>query len=54
MAMNIWANDIANNMWPAVWSKALTLAWAITLAIIAEASGALIAWWDVVDTIKWW
>lgn len=54
MAMNIGANDIANNMWPAVWSKALTLAWAIILAIIAEASGAIIAWWDVVDTIKWW
>ena len=54
MAMNIWANDIANNMGPAVGSKALTLIWAIALAIVAEASGAIIAWWDVVDTIKWW
>ncbi len=54
MAMNIWANDVANNMWPAVWSKALTLAWAIIIAAIFEASWALIAWWDVVDTIKWW
>jgi inorganic phosphate transporter, PiT family len=52
MAINIWANDIANNMWPAVWSKALTLTWAIIIAIIAEASWAIIAWWDVVDTIK--
>lgn len=41
-------------MWPAVWSKALTLSWAIFIAVIFEASGALIAWWDVVDTIKWW
>jgi len=54
MAMNLWANDVANNMWPAVWSKAITLWWAILIAAIFEASWALIAWWDVVDTIKWW
>lgn len=54
MAMNIWANDIANNMWPAVWSKALSLVWAIIIAWIFEAGWAIIAWWDVVDTIKWW
>lgn len=54
MAMNIWANDVANNMWPAVWSKALTLTMAIVIAAIFEASWAIIAWWDVVDTIKWW
>ncbi len=53
MAINLWANDVANNMWPAVWSKALSLWWAIFIAVIFEASGALIAWWDVVDTIKW-
>lgn len=53
MAINLWANDVANNMWPAVWSKALTLWWAIFLAVIFEASWALIAGWDVVDTIKW-
>ena len=54
MAINLWANDVANNMWPAVWSKALTLGWAIFLAVIFEASWSLIAGWDVVDTIKWW
>lgn len=54
MAINLWANDVANNMWPAVWSKALTLSWAIAIAVIFEASWALIAWWDVIDTIKWW
>ena len=53
MAINLWANDIANNMWPAVWSKALTLTWAIIIAAIFEASGAFLAWGDVVDTIKW-
>ena len=52
MAVNLWANDVANNMWPAVWSKALTLTWAIIIAAIFEASGAILAWWDVVDTIK--
>ncbi len=54
MAINLWANDVANNMWPAVGSKALTLGWAITIAVVFEAAGALIAWWDVVNTIKWW
>lgn len=53
MAINLWANDVANNMWPAVWSKALTLWWAIVIAMIFEASGALIAGGDVIDTIKW-
>ena len=54
MAMSIWANDVANNMWPAVWSKALTLTLAIIIAAICEASWAILAWSDVVDTIKWW
>lgn len=53
MGINLWANDVANNMWPAFWAKALTLWWAIIIAVIFEASWALIAWWDVVDTIKW-
>lgn len=52
MACNIWANDVANNMGPAVGSKAITLTWAIIIAAIFEASGAIIAGWDVVNTIK--
>ncbi|HBF92431.1 MAG TPA: inorganic phosphate transporter, partial [Marinobacter adhaerens] len=48
MAMNIGANDVANNVGPAVGSKALTLAGAIAIAAIFEASGALIAGGDVV------
>ena len=52
MAMNIGANDVANNVGPAVGSKALTLTGAIIIAAIFEASGALIAGGDVVSTIK--
>ena len=52
MAMNIGANDVANNVGPAVGSKALTLGTAIIIAAIFEASGALIAGGDVVKTIK--
>ena len=54
MAINLWANDVANNMWPAVWAKAISLTWAIIIAVIFEAAWALIAGWDVVNTIKWW
>ena len=52
MAMNIGANDVANNVGPAVGSKALTLMGAIVIAAVFEASGALIAGGDVVSTIK--
>ena len=52
MALNIGANDVANNVGPAVGSKALTLGGAILIAAIFEASGALIAGGDVVSTIK--
>ncbi len=52
MAMNIGANDVANNVGPAVGSKALTMVGAIIIAAIFEAAGALIAGGDVVGTIK--
>ncbi len=52
MAMNIGANDVANNVGPAVGSKALTMTGAIIIAAVFEASGALIAGGDVVKTIK--
>ncbi|HIP12356.1 MAG TPA: inorganic phosphate transporter [Arcobacter sp.] len=52
MAMNIGANDVANNVGPAVGSKALTMFWAIVIAAIFEAAGALIAGGEVVKTIK--
>ncbi len=52
MAMNIGANDVANNVGPTVGSKALTMGGAIMIAAIFEASGAFIAGGDVVETIK--
>ena len=52
MAMNIGANDVANNVGPAVGSFALTLTGAIVIAAIFEAAGALIAGGDVVSTVK--
>jgi len=52
MALNIGANDVANNVGPAVGLHALTLTGAIVIAAIFEASGALIAGGDVVHTIK--
>lgn len=52
MAMNIGANDVANNVGPAVGSQAITLTGAIIIAAIFEAAGALIAGGDVVSTIK--
>lgn len=52
MALNIGANDVANNIGPAVGSKALTLTGAIFIAAVFEASGAIIAGGDVVSTIK--
>ena len=52
MAMNIGANDVANNVGPAVGSKALTMGGAVVVAAIFEAAGALIAGGDVVKTIK--
>jgi len=52
MAMNIGANDVANNVGPAVGSKAMTMTMAIMIAAIFEAAGALIAGGEVVKTIK--
>ncbi len=52
MALNIGANDVANNMWPAVGSKAITIGGAIIIAALFEAGGAIIAGGDVVNTIK--
>ncbi|MFZ8974133.1 MAG: inorganic phosphate transporter, partial [Pseudomonadales bacterium] len=51
MALNIGANDVANNMGPAVGAKAITMAGAIAIAVVFESAGALIAGGDVVSTI---
>jgi PiT family inorganic phosphate transporter len=52
MAMNIGANDVANNVGPAVGSRAMTMTTAIIIAAVFEAGGALIAGGEVVKTIK--
>lgn len=52
MAMNIGANDVANNVGPAVGSRALTMGGAIFIAMFFEAAGAIIAGGEVVSTIK--
>ncbi|SDE58723.1 inorganic phosphate transporter [Rhodobacter capsulatus] len=52
MALNIGANDVANNMGPAVGANALTLGGALIIAAIFEVSGSLIAGGDVVKTVS--
>ncbi|AJY45419.1 inorganic phosphate transporter [Martelella endophytica] len=52
MALNIGANDVANNMGPAVGAKALSLLGAIAIAAVFESAGALLAGGDVVSTIS--
>ena len=51
MAMNIGANDVANNMGPAVGGKVLTVATAVIIAAVCETAGALLAGGDVVKTV---
>src|SRR5690554_6837493 len=52
MAMNIGANDVANNVGPAVGSRSITMAGAIVIAAVFEMAGALIGGGDVVSTIR--
>ncbi len=52
MAMNIGANDVANNLGPAVGAGVVTLGWAILIAAVFEALGAVVAGGEVVDTVK--
>jgi len=52
MAINIGANDVANNMGPAVGANALTMGGAILIAALCESAGALLAGGDVVSTIS--
>lgn len=52
MALNIGANDVANNVGPAVGSGALSMIGALIIAAIFESAGALLAGGDVVGTIS--
>ncbi len=52
MALNIGAHDVANNVGPAVGSRALTMFGALLIAAVFESAGALLAGGDVVSTIS--
>jgi PiT family inorganic phosphate transporter len=52
MALNIGANDVANNVGPAVGSRALTMLGALIIAAVFEAAGAIVAGGDVVRTVS--
>ncbi|WP_404813515.1 inorganic phosphate transporter [Indioceanicola profundi] len=52
MALNIGANDVANNMAPVVAARALTMGGALAVAAVFEAAGALLAGADVVETVS--
>ncbi len=52
MALNIGANDVANNMGPAVGARALSLGGALVIAAVCETAGALLAGGDVVGTVS--
>jgi inorganic phosphate transporter, PiT family len=52
MALTIGANDVANNVGPAVGARALTMTGALLMAAVFESAGALIAGGDVVETIS--
>ncbi|WP_068087366.1 inorganic phosphate transporter [Polycladidibacter stylochi] len=52
LAINIGANDVANNVGPAVGSQALSIGGALIIAAIFESAGALIAGGDVVSTVS--
>ncbi|MFN4008476.1 MAG: inorganic phosphate transporter [Pannonibacter sp.] len=52
MAINIGANDVANNVGPAVGARALSLPAALVMAAVCESAGALIAGGDVIKTIS--
>lgn len=52
MALNIGANDVANNVGPAVGANALSMVGALIIAAVFESAGALLAGGDVVGTIS--
>lgn len=52
MALNIGANDVANNMGPAVGGKVITVGTAVIIAAVCESAGALLAGGDVVSTVS--
>ncbi|MDH4441935.1 MAG: inorganic phosphate transporter, partial [Rhizobium sp.] len=52
MAMNIGANDVTNNVGPAVGARVMSMATALSIAVVFEIAGAMIAGNEVVETIS--
>ncbi|TNJ48544.1 inorganic phosphate transporter [Phaeobacter sp. B1627] len=52
LALNIGANDVANNMGPAVGAKALPMGAALIAAALAETAGAMLGGSEVVATVS--
>jgi len=52
MALNIGANDVANNVAPAVGARVVSLTGALVIAAICESAGALLAGGAVVSTVS--
>lgn len=52
MALNIGANDVANNLGPAVGARAISMGAALAMAALFDVAGALLAGGDVVRTIS--
>ena len=52
MAMNIGANDVANNVGPAVGAKAFSLVGALAIAAVFEVAGALVAGERVIERMR--
>lgn len=52
LAINIGANDVANNVGPAVGARVVPLTTALIIAAVCESAGALLAGGDVISTIS--
>ncbi|WP_298982079.1 inorganic phosphate transporter [uncultured Roseibium sp.] len=52
MALNIGANDVANNVGPAVGARVVSLTSALIIAAICESAGALLAGNEVMSTVS--
>lgn len=52
MALNIGANDVANNVGPAVGARVISITGALVIAAICESAGALLAGSNVISTVS--
>ncbi|KZM48309.1 inorganic phosphate transporter [Labrenzia sp. OB1] len=52
MALNIGANDVANNVGPAVGARVVSVTGALIIAAVCESAGALLAGSEVISTVS--